>query len=727
MQSRQNQKPIDQRIVLIGAGNAHLVFVRMWGMRPLPGVSVTLVNDTSTVPYSAMVPGHIAGEYSSDDITLDLVRICPFNGVRLVIASVAAIDPASKQVSFADRPSLGYDLLSLGLGSVPTTPPGDGSIGWSSRLRPLSALTSQLDELERHLERVPGPFHLALVGGGATGCELALAIRKRFRKHSHFRMTLIHAGGSLLPNFPAKAGRIFRSELDERQVPVELNSRVAATEAGCLVLGDGRRIPCDGVLWATDPAPPPLLRHNGLKVDEHGFLLVEETLRSVSDPSILGTGDCVSFPTYPEMPRNGVMAVRQGRVLFDNVKRILRGRLPKRFRPRGLWLALLNTTNGSAVAAYGPLILRGGWARRWKDRIDRRWLRMYAVAPPQPQSTEQLMHCGGCGSKVPGDVLREGLKQLDVVEDERVILGTRAGEDAAVFRLGHGDELEVQTVDYFKSFLDDPYLFGRVAALHALSDLHAMNARPFAALAIATVPYARPRIQSELLKEMLAGAAAVFKECRVVLAGGHTTEGEQLALGFSVTGHASEDRLFRNEGLEAGDALILTKPLGTGAILAAWMRGYCRASWYENTMRSMLISNHAAAEIFARAGVRGCSDVTGFGLAGHLLEMLDASKVSARLREESLPVLSGFLEVVARGIVSSLHEGNARVACRIASSRTPPAVLFDPQTSGGLIAGVKPDRVEEVLALLRKSGLSEAAVIGHIVPAGAEPSIIHVA
>ena len=197
------------------------------------------------------------------------------------------------------------------------------------------------------------------------------------------------------------------------------------------------------------------------------------------------------------------------------------------------------------------------------------------------------------------------------------------------------------------------------------------------------------------------------------LAGGHTTEGSELALGFAVTGYAEEDRLFQKSQLAVGDQLILTKPLGSGALLAAWMRGDCRAEWFEPMVRALLQANAAAGGVFARHGVMACTDVTGFGLAGHLLEMLDASHVSARLDGTRVPLYAGFAEVVGAGIVSSLQRDNAKTACRVTADSAP-AWLFDPQTSGGLLAGVKPDQCAAVLRELQEAGYTDAAVIGEV-------------
>jgi selenide, water dikinase len=375
----ERAQPIERRVILVGAGNAHLLFVRRWGTQSEPGVAVTLVNDTPTVPYSAMVPGFIASEYRRNEVTIDLVRFCPANGVRLVPEPVLRIDSKERRLHFANRPSLGYDILSLGLGSIPQPPPGAGGIPWSSTLRPLGVLLQQLDTLEEFLRHSVKAFHFAVVGGGASGCELAFAVRKRFAKHAGFVLTLLHSGRRLLHDFPARTARKIEEQLLTQGISVRLNARVIGAGNSTLQFDGGESIACDGVLWATDPAPPPLLRESGLDLDAKGFLIVRNTLQAVNDTTVFGTGDCVTFPAYPDLPRNGVMAVGQGRRLFDNIVALLKKQPPRAFQPPKLWLSLLNMGNGSAVASYGPLSASGRWLRQWKDRIDKRWMEMFAL------------------------------------------------------------------------------------------------------------------------------------------------------------------------------------------------------------------------------------------------------------------------------------------------------------------------------------------------------------
>ncbi len=727
--------PIEKTVVLVGAGNAHLVFIRRWRMRPLPGVAVVLVNEAATVPYSAMVPAHIGGEYSLDQITIDLVRLCQSAKVRFVQQRAAGVDPAARRVLFADRPPLVYDVLSLGLGSLPARPDDAAADDSSLVLRPLGNLLRQIDVLEERLSRHLGPFRLVIVGGGASGCELALALHKHLGRHPGFRLTLLQGNPRLLPEFPIAAARVFERAFRERGIDFRLDARVVGGGDGFVVLDGGARVECDAVLWATQAASHRLLRDAGLPVDAAGFLRVRDTLQSVADPAVFGTGDCVTFESRPRLPKNGVYAVREGAVLFDNLAAFLHEKPPRPFRPSPFVLTLLNTADGRAVLRYGPLVLTGRWARRLKDRIDRAWMdKMTRFAPMTEagagEAKAPLMRCGGCGSKISANVLSAVLKRIDLPDDPRVLLGVKAGEDASVHRMRpelFGPEperlVEVQTVDYFKAFLDDPYLFGRIAALNAVSDLYAMNARPFSALAVATLPYARGPVQEAQLFELLSGAVESLRRHGVVLTGGHTTEGTELALGFAVTGYAEEGRLFQKSRLRPGDRLILTKPLGTGALLAAWMRGECRGEWFTPLVASMLRSNGPASAVFREAGVVACTDVTGFGLAGHLLEMLDASGVSARLDAKEARLYPGFEEVVSHGVVSSLHGDNAHTACRVRG--TAPAWLFDPQTSGGLLAAVSPEAVAATLERLREAGCPDATVIGEVVAtAGGEAPVI---
>jgi selenide,water dikinase len=317
------------------------------------------------------------------------------------------------------------------------------------------------------------------------------------------------------------------------------------------------------------------------------------------------------------------------------------------------------------------------------------------------------MRCGGCGAKVSAEVLAGALASLPRGSSPDLLDGP---DDAAVLRPPSG-KLLVHSVDHFRAFLDDPFTFGQIAAAHALSDLHAMGAEPWTALAIASVPYGPSGKMRADLSAMLQGAAEILRADGCTLVGGHSAEATEAALGFAVTGLVNAGAILRKSGLRPGDRLILTKPLGTGIILAAHMRGQARAQWLLAAIGSMRVTNGAAARIAMAHRPNAGTDVTGFGLAGHLKEMLDASGVAAVLSLDAVPALPGARALAAHGVESTLAPDNRRWLGDLPGAE----LLVDPQTSGGLLLGLPPERADSCLAALRDAGL-DAAIIGEVEP-----------
>ena len=379
----------------------------------------------------------------------------------------------------------------------------------------------------------------------------------------------------------------------------------------------------------------------------------------------------------------------------------------KPWKPQRDALAILGLGHGRAVAWRNGIAVQGRKVWWLKDRIDRRWMRMYTEMrmPPDPDAP---MRCGGCGAKVSAEVLAGALATLPRAENPDLLTTL---DDAAVLKPPLG-KLLVQSVDHFRAFLDDPFVFGQIAAAHALSDLYAMGAEPWTALAIASVPYASSRKMRAELSAMLQGATEILRADGCALVGGHSAEASETALGFAVTGLVDSGKILRKAGLQPGDQLILTKPLGTGIVLAGHMRGNARAQWLIAAIDSMRTTNASAARIAMAYRPRAGTDVTGFGLAGHLQEMLEASGVAAVLRLEAIPALPGARALAAHGIESTLAPDNRRLL----GDAPDTALLVDPQTSGGLLLGLPASRASGCLQALRDSGLN-AAIIGEVEPA----------
>jgi selenide,water dikinase len=396
--------------------------------------------------------------------------------------------------------------------------------------------------------------------------------------------------------------------------------------------------------------------------------------------------------------------------------------------PQRRGLALIGTGDAHAVASRGPFAAYGTFWWRLKDRIDRRWMRRYRELPEMlPDPGEDPMRCGGCAAKVPAAVLGRVMERLQPAKSAAVMIGLDSPDDAALISFPGAPPL-LQTVDFFRAMVDDPYLFGRIAATHALGDIYAMGGAPESALAIATLPPARPPIVEHDLFHMLRGGLDVLEDAGAVLVGGHSAEGAELALGFAVTGRPLPGKLLRKLGLRHGDRLILTKPLGTGVILAAGARGLVSSRIVEDAIATMVQSAAAAASCLLAHRATACTDVTGFGLLGHLLEMLRASDMDAVLDPEAIPAIDGALLLLGRGITSSLHADNIASLTALSpdemiEANPIAALLIDPQTAGGLLAGVPADRAAACLAQLHRLDY-RAAEIGRVEQAtGSSPRV----
>ena len=708
----QARGPIETDILLLGAGHAHVEVLRRFALRPEPGVRLTLIGREPETPYSGMLPGVIRGDYEPHEAHIDLAPLAAAAGARLVLGEAISIQLDARTVTVAGRPAIPYDLLSINVGGEPAAPP-DGGIA----VKPIGRFLDQLRGIERTIR---DHDRIVVVGGGPAGVELALALAYRYR--SRYRIALVSGTPEPLIDAPESARRLAVTALVDAAVEIVRGVMAGAFHNGRVALSDGSFLDAAACLRATGVEAPAFLAHAGLACDAKGCVQVDATLRSINDPAVFAAGDCASIQRSPR-PKAGVWAVRAGVHLARNLRLAARHRKLKRWRPQSDALIILGLGGGRAVAWRNGLSLSGSAVWRLKDWIDRRWMRMYTEMRMTPDPAA-LMRCGGCGAKVGAEVLAGALADLPRSDNPDLMIGLDAPDDAAVLRVPPGQVL-VQSVDHFRAFLDDPFLFGQIAAAHALSDLHAMGARPWTALAIAAVPYGPGAKMRTDLAAMLLGASQVLREDGCILVGGHSGEAEEAALGFAVSGLADAAALTRKSGLRPGDALILTKPLGTGIVLAGHMRGLTRASWLAATIGSMRVSNAVAARVLRDHAVTACTDVTGFGLSGHLVEMTRASSVAATIFRDAVPMLPGVLELVAQGVESTLAGENARAVPNL-STEPRERVLIDPQTSGGLLGGVPADRAQACLRALTAAGMT-AAIVGVVEETSPDAPMIRIA
>ncbi len=716
--SMHSPYPFSRDLVLVGGGHSHALVLRRWAMRPLPGARLTLIDPAPRAAYSGMLPGFVAGHYARDDLDIDLVRLARMAGARLILGAVSGFDLARRRIHVPGRPPVAFDVAAIDVGitsAMPALP------GFADHGVPAKPLTPFAHRWQAWLGG-DGRREAAVIGGGVAGCELAMAMAHALRaRGADATVHLIDRSRILTEATPS--GRVkLRAQLASLGVTVHEQAGVASVGPDAVRLTDGREIASGFTVGAAGAWPHPWMADIGVDLHD-GFIAVDETLRT-SDADIFATGDCAHMSHAPR-PKAGVYAVRQAPVLFDNLVARLSGGDLRSYHPQKDYLKLVSLGGKRALAEKWGRAATGTALWHWKDRIDRKFMNRFTDLTPMAALRLPATHadgleeamgskpmCGGCGAKVGRGALRAALAQVPDVAPESggAIAGgtvdSVAGDDAAI--LSMGDTRQVLSTDHLRAVTDDPVLMTRIAAVHALGDIWAMGATPQGALASIVLPRMSTALQERTLAEVMATASQVMAGAGAAILGGHSTMGAEMIIGFTVTGIAP-DRPVTLAGARAGDVLIVTKPLGSGVIASAEMQGAAPGDVVAACYDAMVRDQAAASGILRAA--HAMTDVTGFGLAGHLAAICEASGVAADVVLADVPLMDGALALARAGHGSTLLADNRAGAGPVSGADGARGdLMFDPQTAGGLLAAVAPDMAEDLLARLRDAGVPAARI-----------------
>lgn len=715
-----------------------MLLIRKWAMRALPGVRLTLVSSDSHSPYSGMLPGLIAGHYTPDEIHVDLRLLCSWAGVRFIEETMVDLDLASRQIQFKNRPPMGFDVCSLDTGSTP-----DLSVkGSSQATTPVKPVYNFHKRWQRILARVndsgANSMSIGVVGSGAGGFELITAMRHALpspvvKCHWFLRSNLPLRGR------PSKVGELAKRSAQRQGIEVITDVDVVEVVEGELRAIDGRTFRLDEILWCTSAVGPEWASRTDMDLDKRGFVLTNQYLQSVSHPFVFATGDIGTQKDTPSA-KAGVFAVRQAPILYENIRRFLLQQPMKAYKPQKDFLSLMATGGKRAIASRGRFAVEADWVWRWKDHIDRTFMRRFSDLPVMkvensPVVPEALreplqgslinnpMKCKGCGAKVSASVLKDVIQSLNIVQRSDVLSGVSQAADTAIVSLP--SYMLVQSVDHINAIVDDAYVLGRIAALHALSDVVTVNAIPHSAQVLVCLPTATESISKRDLTQLMSGLVDALNDENCVLLGGHTTEGSELSIGVVINATQKvgsiENALTDYNSVPAdNDVLILTQGLGTGVLFAGSMQQKGKGRNIQNALKQMQTSNRGAAELLRQHGASVITDVTGFGLLGHLDSLLRSfpSDIGAQVTLKSVPMLAGAKAMAKQGVRSTLWPSNSKILDQVTVSDSADedhlSLLCDPQTSGGLLAIVPAEQQQLSIASLQKAGYSQASVIGSI-------------
>ena len=692
-------------LLLAGGGHSHALMLRRWSMQPArrPSGLITLVSRSSTALYSGMVPGLIAGIYDRDQVSVNLRDLADQAGVALVVAEITALHLERHLLQLQQRPALPFELLSLNLGAVTQTSPAP-----TEGLVPIKPLEPALAYLADQDLRMIDPHFAAtvfrVVGSGLAAVETVLALRHRWPERP-----------LLLQIRPGQVNPAVLSALRDAGIRVIDAASRPETDHSNASAG----------LLCTGSRAPGWLAESGLPCcPVSGRVRTEATLQVIGQTNLFGAGDCAIIDSQPRAP-SGVWAVRAASPLARNLEAVAAGQLPKRWYPQGKALQLLGgfrhgsptawALRGNRILGPHPLL----W--RWKTAIDARFMAMFQRR--RSMAGAETMACRGCAAKLAATSLESALEEAGIAalanepEDAAVVPVPSAGSGATL----------LQSVDGFPALVSDPWLNARLTALHACSDLWACGARVLAAQAVVTLPETSSALQEMLLAQTLAGIRSVLEPQDASLIGGHTLEARDrsaaaplslaVQVSLSVSGQPDQD-LWPKAGLQAGDRLLLSRPLGTGVLFAAAMTGATSASAMDAALEQMATSQHPLLdELLALqkdhpGSIHAATDITGFGLLGHLGEMLRNPALKVLLQGPDIPALPESLRLLEQGFSSSLAPANRRAwglldtaSVDLQLNGIDPGssahqglleLLIDPQTCGPLLISVQDNIAEQL-------------------------------
>lgn len=688
--------PITNDLVLIGGGHSHLSVLMKLSKRPINGNRITLITNEIDTPYSGMIPGYIEGIYSWRDSHIDLYRLCLKLNVRFIHAEVERVSAYEKEIYFKDRPKIKFDVLSINTGIQSNNREIKGAAKYCLPVKPISKLANNF------LNKITNFKSIAFIGGGAGSVELALAIKKRFLNiNQDIKITIITGKRGLLSTFPQKTKLTSLKTLEKFKIDIIEYKRVLEVKPKQIILSDKSMLKIDKAILSTNSMTPKWLAKSDILLTKDNYILVNKSFQT-NYKYVFASGDVIDFNNQ-NLKKAGVFAVRSGKPLAINIKQFILGKKLVEYKFNKNYLALIGTSKRSAIATKYNLTFNSRFFFYLKKYIDQNFIKKFSDFRIRKKFTldalktdvlnifvkhkekitdkNDIMQCKGCAAKVPLNALKQALPK-DIVS---------TSEDA-VSVPGHPELY--QTVDMISSIITDPFLLGKIAANHSISDMVSVNSKITSAMMILQLPLSKTEINSRDLEQVLLGANEIFKTIDCPLIGGHTMIGKDKdpIIGFSILGQKQKKiKIMKNRRkIKTKDLLILTEKIGSGLIFAG-INNYLIDSYFQtDVIKQMIKGNLNFGKISNHLNILSMTDITGFGLANHLLNLIkrDNSKTGLTIYPNKIPLFEGVNECLNKDIKSSLFKSNYDIAQKDIIYKRDKSkldnILYDPQTVGGI-------------------------------------------
>ena len=706
------QISLNKQLVLIGGGHSNVQVLRKLCMHQYNGLNVILISESYGAIYSGMTPGYIEKIYSLDEITIDLQRLCFNAGATFIKDKVISLDEENKILHLKENPSISFDILSINSGSISNKQTiqieNDSKI---ISVKPIGSLVSKLKKIDEVIEK-SSQKKISIVGGGIAAFELSFALHKRYDGKISIDIISKHPLGekNLNTNSINKVKKI------AKKMGIKLISKQAISINNSEIKLDDDIIHSDLILLSTGASLPEWLVKSNLEIDEN-FIAVNQQLQSLNFKNIFVSGDAASIQNS-KRPKSGVMAVRQGEILKDNLFLFLQNKTLKKFKPQKNWLYLIGTYKNSAVLNYFNFSFEGKWCWALKKIIDLNFMKKFYF-PGQIDMNKKIfnlneykddipkMYCQGCGSKVSKNTLSNFLASQKTNQEL---------SDATEIEFKQNNIL--QTIDHIKLFKSfNPYDFGIISYLHSQNDILAAGGSVHSLSISIGVPFSKNLVEGFYLEYFMRGIQKEAARDGAILASGHSYQTEEPSTTITMNGSIIKKS---NKSLAAEENLIyLSKPLGTGYLLAAYFQNskLLSTSDFKKLLSYLKTGNDLAAKSGFSCGSQLMTDISGFGLASHLGDICQSSNLSAEIQLSNHILINDKLEIL-KNFESSGYKNNYLSSFNLIGIRDDHPLLkivFDPQTNGPLLIAIDKEKKNEFEKNFEKNYFSKPLLIGEFI------------
>jgi selenide,water dikinase len=706
------QISLNKQLVLIGGGHSNVQVLRKLCMHQYKGLNVILISESYGAIYSGMTPGYIEKIYSLDEITIDLQRLCFNAGATFIKDKVISLDEENKILHLKENPSISFDILSINSGSMSNKQTiqieNDSKI---ISVKPIGSLVSKLKKIDEVIEK-SSQKKISIVGGGIAAFELSFALHKRYDGKISIDIISKHPLGEKNLNTTS----INKVKKIAKKMGIKLISKQAISINNSEIKLDDDIIHSDLILLSTGASLPEWLVKSNLEIDEN-FIAVNQQLQSLNFKNIFVSGDAASIQNS-KRPKSGVMAVRQGEILKDNLFLFLQNKTLKKFKPQKNWLYLIGTYKNSAVLNYFNFSFEGKWCWALKKVIDLNFMKKFYF-PGQIDMNKKIfnlneykddipkMYCQGCGSKVSKNTLSNFLSSQKTNQEL---------SDATEIEFKQNNIL--QTIDHIKLFKSfNPYDFGIISYLHSQNDILAAGGSVHSLSISIGVPFSKNLVEGFYLEYFMRGIQKEAVRDGAILASGHSYQTEEPSTTITMNGSIIKKS---NKSLAAEENLIyLSKPLGTGYLLAAYFQNskLLSTSDFKKLLTYLKTGNDLAAKSGFSCGSQLMTDISGFGLASHLGDICQSSNLSAEIQLSKHILINDKLEIL-KNFESSGYKNNYLSSFNLIGIRDDHPLLkivFDPQTNGPLLIAIDKEKKDRFENDFQKNYLSKPLLIGEFI------------